>query len=177
MEKIGFGGGCHWCTEAVFQLLTGVDEVKQGWIKSRSPYDTFSEAVIVHFNPAEIDLSVLIEVHLRTHASQSEHSFRSKYRSAVYVFSNEQVAEVKGTFTRFQSVFDAPIVTQILPFESFNASPPRFQNYYRDNPDRPFCKNYIDPKLALLRRRFRRHAKSVHNLSSHSFEARGMKNA
>ena len=50
MKKIGFGGGCHWCTEAIFQALNGVESVEQGWISSLNPYDTFSEAVIVHFN-------------------------------------------------------------------------------------------------------------------------------
>ena len=47
MKKIGFGGGCHWCTEAIFQALNGVESVEQGWISSLNPYDTFSEAVIV----------------------------------------------------------------------------------------------------------------------------------
>ncbi len=159
MQKIGFGGGCHWCTEAVFQFLNGVDSVEQGWISSRPPFDAFSEAVIAHFDPAEIDLAVLIEVHLRTHASQSEHSFRSKYRSAVYVFDDQQAAKAEAAFARLQCDFDAPIVTRILPFEEFKPSPPRFQNYFKQNPDRPFCKNYIDPKLALLRRRFGRYAK------------------
>jgi len=69
MDKIGFGGGCHWCTEAVFQKLRGVASVEQGFIRSRPPYETFSEAVIVSFDAAQISLSVLTEIHLRTHAS------------------------------------------------------------------------------------------------------------
>ncbi len=84
MQRVGFGGGCHWCTEAVFQSLRGVESVEQGWIKSDPPFDTFSEAVIVAFDTLVISLEVLIDVHLRTHASQVDHSFRSKYRSAVY---------------------------------------------------------------------------------------------
>ena len=51
-QKIGFGGGCHWCTEAVFQSLRGVTEVEQGFIKSHAPHDRYSEAVVVTYHPA-----------------------------------------------------------------------------------------------------------------------------
>ncbi|MEL7537042.1 MAG: peptide-methionine (S)-S-oxide reductase [Pseudomonadota bacterium] len=160
MEKIGFGGGCHWCTEAVFQALRGVHAVRQGWIKSPPPFDTFSEAVLVDFEPREIDLATLIEVHLRTHASQSEHSFRTKYRSAVYVFDERQSEFANRALRELQQAFDAPLITKVMPFDGFRASEPRIQNYYLQNPERPFCKNYIDPKLALLRRKFKRFAKT-----------------
>ncbi|MEP2968245.1 peptide-methionine (S)-S-oxide reductase, partial [Nonlabens ulvanivorans] len=66
--KIGLGGGCHWCTEAVFQAVTGVVKVEQGYISSETPYDSMSEAVIVHFSTL-VDLEQLIDVHLETHAS------------------------------------------------------------------------------------------------------------
>lgn len=157
MQKIGFGGGCHWCTEAVFQKLLGVDQVEQGWIKSDPPFDTFSEAVIVAFDPAIISLDVLIEVHLRTHASQAEHSFRSKYRSAIYVFDAQQEIAAKAQLKTLQADFQDPLVTNVVPYAAFKRSDERFQNYYLDNPDRPFCKTYIDPKLALIRQRFRQH--------------------
>ena len=52
VEQIGLGGGCHWCTEAVFQSLIGVQNVAQGFIKSLPPADTWSEAVIVNFEPS-----------------------------------------------------------------------------------------------------------------------------
>ncbi len=90
MEKIGFGGGCHWCTEAVFQALIGVEKVEQGWIASEGENDSFSEAVIVHFDESTIDLSTLTAIHLFTHSCTSEHSMWKKYRSAVYTFSNKQ---------------------------------------------------------------------------------------
>ena len=59
-----------------------------------------------------------------------------------------------------QTGFDKPLVTSVIPFEAFKPSDERFQNYYLDNPERPFCKTYIDPKLAVIRERFARHAKS-----------------
>ncbi|MEM9997414.1 MAG: peptide-methionine (S)-S-oxide reductase, partial [Bacteroidota bacterium] len=89
---VGFGGGCHWCTEAVFQALNGVDKVEQGWIRSEVPHEAESEAVLVHVRPDAIDLQTLIEVHLLTHASTAPHSMREKYRSAVYTFDAGQAA-------------------------------------------------------------------------------------
>ena len=84
VETIGFGGSCHWCTEAIFQSLIGVETVQQGWISSKPPNETLSEAVLVSFNPNQISIEILIEVHLLTHSCTSEHSMRGKYRSAVY---------------------------------------------------------------------------------------------
>ena len=90
LVKVGFGGGCHWCTEAVFQSLIGVEKVEQGWVASTEKNKNFSEAVVVHFDVKEINLKILIEIHLRTHKSTSNHSMRTKYRSAVYYFSHQQ---------------------------------------------------------------------------------------
>ena len=64
MEQIGFGGGCHWCTEGVFQSLLGVENVQQGWISSLGEYSEYSEAVIVSFNEEVIALEELIKIHL-----------------------------------------------------------------------------------------------------------------
>jgi len=154
MIKIGFGGGCHWCTEAVFCALFGVEKVEQGFIRSAPPNDSYSEAVVVTFDPGKIDLATLIEVHLRTHSCTADHTMRVKYRSAIYVFSEAQSAVANDELGRLQMEFDAPIVTKIMNFSSFKNSDERFNNYYRDDPSRPFCTNYIDPKLKLLRERF-----------------------
>ncbi len=158
LKSVGFSGGCHWCTEAVFQPLRGVVSVDQGWIASDPPHDTFSEAVIVAFDPAVITLDVLIEVHLITHASQSDHSFRGKYRSGVYAFDAAQQAYAEDVVDSLQAQFETPLVTKVLPFKAFKPSELRLQNYYQTDPDRPFCQVYIDPKLALVRQRFSRHA-------------------
>ena len=90
LTKIAFGGGCHWCTEAVFQALKGVEQVDQGWVSSIHKNAAFSEAVIIAFDERKIDLETLIEIHLITHKSTSNHSMRNKYRSAIYCFSNLQ---------------------------------------------------------------------------------------
>lgn len=153
-EKIGFGGGCHWCTEAVFNALGGVLNVQQGFIKSIPPNDYFSEAVIVEFEPNQIPIETLIEIHLRTHSSTSNHTMRKKYRSAVYTFSDNQAEYAKQTLGQLQSDFDEQLVTQVLSCEDFNSSAERFQKYFEKNASGQFCKTYIDPKLSLLRRKY-----------------------
>ena len=150
-NQIGLGGGCHWCTEAVFQALRGVEQVSQGFIRSASPDDTYSEAVLVTFNPQELKLADLIEVHLRSHASTSQHSMRGKYRSAVYVFSPEQALDAKIILSTLQKQFEAPLITRVLAFDGFEISQERFQNYFKKNNQKPFCKRHIDPKLDKLR--------------------------
>ena len=149
LTKIAFGGGCHWCTEAVFQSLIGVEKVEQGWVASTIKNNTFSEAVIVHFN-SKIDLKTLINIHLLTHKSSSNHSMRTKYRSAIYYFSESQKEISKKIINDLQLDFKGTIITQIIPFQKFKPSSIEFQNYYQSNPEKPFCKNYIDPKLKLL---------------------------
>lgn len=154
IERIGLGGGCHWCTEAVFQALRGVSAVEQGFVASEPPDDAFSEAVIATFDPDVLPLDVLLEAHLRTHASTSNHSMRGKYRSAVYTTDEAQAQRARAALLRLETGFDAPLVTRVLPLAAFRPSAERFQNYYAADPERPFCRSYIEPKLADLRRRF-----------------------
>ena len=149
--KIGFGGGCHWCTEAVFQSLKGVQKVEQGWISSFGDQNSFSEAVIVHFDLQNISLLQLVEVHLQTHSSTSNHSMRSKYRSAVYYFEKDQESESKRVIRQLQSKYTEPLITQVLPFVGFKPSPEQFQNYYQKNPKKEFCERYIAPKLKSIK--------------------------
>jgi peptide-methionine (S)-S-oxide reductase len=153
-NKIGFGGGCHWCTEAVFFSLKGVQQVEQGWIASQPPNEAFSEAVIVTYDPAIITLAALVTIHLHTHASTSNHSMRYKYRSAVYWFNEEEETITKEIIAGLQSEFIAPIITKVLPFAEFRSSLPDHLNYFYSNPNKPFCTLYIHPKLELLRRKF-----------------------
>jgi peptide-methionine (S)-S-oxide reductase len=154
VQKIGFGGGCHWCTEAVFAALRGVIRVEQGFIQSDAPDDIFSEAVLLTFQPDKISLGSLIEIHLRTHSSTSNHPLRRKYRSAIYVMDEVQAEAARRVLIEVGPGFDAPLVTRILPFRTFKASDERFQRYSEKNAGGPFCTTYIDPKLALLRKEF-----------------------
>ncbi|TCP67890.1 peptide-methionine (S)-S-oxide reductase [Sphingomonas sp. PP-CE-1G-424] len=154
MEKIGFGGGCHWCTEGVFQALKGVYQVDQGFIQSEAPWDTWAEGVLVSFDPAAISLATLAEVHLRTHSANGTYSPGGRYRSAIYVVDAEQRETAAQTIARFASQSGKGPRTLVLPLVGFRPSEARYQNYYRTDPDRPFCRRYIDPKLDYIRHHF-----------------------
>ncbi len=158
-KKIGFGGGCHWCTEAVFQSLKGVYDVKQGWIASDGEGFAFSEAVIVAYDATIIPLEILIEVHLRTHKSTSEHSMRKKYRSAIYVYDEIDQAITSDILEVIQPKFSSQLVTQVLLFSKFKPSRDEIANYYYKNPQKPFCETFINPKLKLLLNEFSDYAK------------------
>ena len=155
--KIALGGGCHWCTEAVFQSLIGVHKVEQGFVASTDENTSFSEAVIVHFSPEAISLQTLIEIHLHTHKSTSAHSMRVKYRSAIYYFSDEQKTKAESILNTFQIEFKNKLITKVYPFSEFKASREAIQNYYQKNPKKPFCETFINPKLKLLLERFSKH--------------------
>ena len=130
--KIALGGGCHWCTEAVFQSLIGVEKVEQGYVASTGKYNSFSEAVIVYFNTEEISLHKLIEIHLYTHKSTVNHSMRDKYRSAVYCFSKSEENKTNEILKELQKDFNENIITKAYPFQSFKASRDAIQNYYQN---------------------------------------------
>jgi peptide-methionine (S)-S-oxide reductase len=154
VEKIGLGGGCHWCTEGIFQMLAGVAQVEQGFIRSDPPSDTWAEGVIVRFDPQVISLPTLIEVHLRTHRATAPFIARSKYRSAVYVEDEDQRKPAIKAIDSLQHEFDDAIETRVLALSGFKFSDEHFRNYYASDPDRPFCRRYIDPKLEIIRRDF-----------------------
>ena len=154
IDNISFGGGCHWCTEAVFQSLKGVTKVEQGFVSSTGEKESFSEAVIVYYNEEKISLRVLIEIHLQTHKSNSEHSMRKKYRSAVYFFNEIQQQRVIKIIDDLREEFDEKIITKALEFKSFKPSEEQFLNYYYSSPEKPFCERFIYPKLELLGQHF-----------------------
>jgi len=154
VEKIGFGGGCHWCTEGVFQALRGVIQVDQGFLRSDAPSDTWAEGVVIEFDPTIIDLATLAEVHLRTHSANGSYSPEGRYRSAIYIFDADQRSAVARTIAALAQETNGAPRTLVLAFRGFKPSDVRYHNYYRTDPDRPFCRRYIDPKLDYIRRNF-----------------------
>ena len=157
-EQIGFGGGCHWCTEAVFEALRGVTCVDQGWLAPADCTDDFSEGVTVAFDPGQIDLATLVAIHLHTHSCTSNHALRGRYRSAVYVFSAMQAQVAQDAIAGLQGTdFDRPIITQICVFGAFRGNAERYLRYATRHAGQPFCERFVHPKLTLLRERFAAH--------------------
>jgi peptide-methionine (S)-S-oxide reductase len=157
MHKVGFGGSCHWCTEAIFRSLKWVTEVEQGWISSDGENAAPSEAVLVSFDETQIGLKTLIAIHLHTHSCTAEHSMRGKYRSAVYTFNDEQANFAEQAINDIQKDFDQPIITKILSFQAFRLNDESYLDYYYKDPSKPFCQNIVNPKLKELTQRFHKH--------------------
>lgn len=154
LEKIGFGGSCHWCTEAIFQSIKGVVHVDQGWISPKGNDSAFSEAVIVEFDAEVISIHDLIGIHLHSHSCTSSHSMRSKYLSAVYLLNDQQDILVANAIQDYQQDFDDPIITEVVPFGAFKLNSANYLNYYFNDPRKPFCENIVNPKLRELISRY-----------------------
>lgn len=154
VRQAGFGGGCHWCTEAVFSSLKGVRSVKQGWIASTGDNRSFSEGVLVEYDDDIISFATLIAIHLYTHSSTSQHAMRDKYRSAVYAFNAQDTQLARETIQALQPEFNEPVITQALPYYEFTQSREELLDYYFSDPQKPFCELYITPKLRLIMERF-----------------------
>jgi peptide-methionine (S)-S-oxide reductase len=154
MQEVGFGGGCHWCTEGLFQVLRGIIAVDQGFLISEAPWDAWAEGVIVRFDPTIISLGILAEIHLRTHSANGSYSPGGRYRSAIYVFDADQRREAARVIAEFATASGEAARTLVLEHSGFKPSDARYQDYYRTDPNRPFCRRYIDPKLDYLRRHF-----------------------
>ena len=129
-------------------------KVEQGFAASDGEQDAFSEAVIVRFKESEISLTNLISIHVHTHESTSNHSMRGKYRSAIYIFNAAQSRQASEILSNLQSDFNNKLITQVYPFRKFKPSEELFLDYYYSNPEKPFCKKHISPKLEVLLNKF-----------------------
>jgi peptide methionine sulfoxide reductase msrA/msrB len=160
-----FGGGCFWCTEAIFQQLAGVSRVESGYAGGDSPDPTYeqvcsgrtghAEVVQVTFDPAVISYADLLRIHLSTHnpttPNQQGADRGTQYRSVILTHDSNQATTARQVIEEMAEAFDAPIVTEVKPLDSFYPAEGYHQNYYDSNPGRPYCAAVISPKL----RRFR----------------------
>jgi len=153
-NQIGLGGSCHWCTEGIFQSVIGVSNVRQGWISAKPPFDAFSEAILFNYDDSRISLHSLIEIHLHSHSCTNTHSMRGKYRSAIYVFNEEQELASRNVIEKLQKNFENNILTEVLYFKGFKLNSEEYLDYYSKNPEEPFCKTYIQPKLNGLKTKY-----------------------
>ncbi|QCK16790.1 peptide-methionine (S)-S-oxide reductase [Mangrovivirga cuniculi] len=148
--NIGLGGGCHWCTEGIFQSLKGVTKVDQGWISGEIPHENYSEAILIEFDENIISLDTIIEIHLLTHSSEAAHSFRNKYRSAIYFFDEEQFQSVTHILIKLSEKFKKKFITRAIRFKDFKLNKADQLDYFYTRPEAPFCETYIIPKIKML---------------------------
>lgn len=169
-EVATLGGGCFWCLEAVFKELRGVARVVPGYSGGHTEEPTYrdvcsgvtghAEVVQMTFDPSVLTFREILEtffaVHDPTTLNRQGADVGTQYRSAIYTHSSEQrnVADEVVADLAKESVFDDPIVTEIVPFERFWAADDYHVDYYARNVGQPYCQFVIAPKLAEFRRAF-----------------------
>ena len=171
LEQATFGSGCFWCTEAVFQTLKGVSKVVSGYMGGHidnPSYDDVcsgntghAEVIQIDFNPELISFEELLLVFFKTHdpttLNRQGNDIGTQYRSVVFYHNQEQKLAAQKMIDNLtqELVFDAPIVTEIVPVTDFYKAEGYHQDYFRNNYNQPYCSFVIQPKLNKFAQNFR----------------------
>jgi peptide-methionine (S)-S-oxide reductase len=163
-------GGCFWCLEAVFKELKGVESVESGYSGGTVPDPTYhevcdgetghAETVRVTFDPSVLSyhnlLTIFFTIHDPTTLNRQGNDVGTQYRSAVFYHDEEQkkiLDEVMGEIAA-ASIWGAPLVTEVRPFEAFYPAEDYHQEYFKKNPWQPYCRVVVAPKVAKFRQKF-----------------------
>lgn len=169
-ETATLGGGCFWCTEAIFADLRGVKKIVSGYSGGRAENPTYeqvcsgatghAEVVQVKFDPEDISYKEILQVFFATHdpttLNRQGNDTGSNYRSVIFYHSPEQkeIAEKVISELSDENLFDKPIVTEITEFTGFYPAEDYHNNYFENNPNQPYCTSVIAPKVAKFRQNF-----------------------
>lgn len=165
-----FGGGCFWCTEAVFSSLKGVFSVVPGYSGGSIPDPTYEqvsdgntghiEAVKIEFDPSVISYGDLLTVFFNTHdpttLNRQGNDVGTQYNSTVFYANNSQKREVEALIGELNAshAYDRPVITAVLPLDEFHEAEDRHKQYYERHKDAPYCEIVIAPKLEKLQEKF-----------------------
>jgi peptide-methionine (S)-S-oxide reductase len=169
-ERATLGGGCFWCLEAVFERVEGVLGVRSGYSGGAAPHPTYqevcsgrsghAEVVEVLFDPSVIAYREILEIFFAMHdpttLNRQGADVGTQYRSVIFHHSDEQRAAAEEVMRELQSqgLWDDPVVTELTPLDSFYAAEDHHQEYFRNNPQQPYCQIVVAPKVSKLRQRF-----------------------
>lgn len=167
-ETITLGGGCFWCTEAVFSAVDGVLDVESGYTNGHVTRPTYeqvcdgqtghAEVVRLHFDPHRISLAEILEIFLITHdptsLNRQGNDVGTQYRSGIYVQNDDQAVVARRAVEEMAPRFDAPLVTEIEPERNYWPAEDYHQDYYALHPNAGYCSFVISPKLAKLRKAY-----------------------
>ena len=169
-RSITLGGGCFWCTEAVFLDVEGVVAVEPGYAGGHVADPTYeavctgetghAEVVLVTYDPARIGLreifSIFFTIHDPTTLDRQGHDVGTQYRSVIFFHDEEQAEEARRFIAQLEKekVFRDPIVTEITPASTFYPAEKYHQDFYRANPTQAYCSAVIRPKLDKFQKAF-----------------------
>jgi peptide-methionine (S)-S-oxide reductase len=170
MEIATLGAGCFWCTEAVFSELKGVIKVESGYSGGRVPNPTYeqvcdgdtghAEVASVTFDPNVISYRQILEIFFTTHdpttLNRQGADVGTQYRSVIFYHDRRQkeVAEEVIREVSSSEVWGKPLVTELVPFESFYKAEGYHQEYYARNPGQGYCVAVIAPKVLKFRKKY-----------------------
>ncbi|MBI2099082.1 peptide-methionine (S)-S-oxide reductase MsrA [Candidatus Uhrbacteria bacterium] len=170
METAVFGGGCFWCTEAIFKMLKGVKSVVPGYAGGTMPDPSYeevsggvtghAEAIKIEFDPQAISFNDLLAVFFGTHdpttLNRQGNDVGEQYRSIILYTAPEQkkLAEDYIKELNESSEDGKPIVTEVKPLEKFYEAEDYHHDYYEKNKDKPYCQVVINPKLKKAKEKF-----------------------
>ena len=169
-QTLVLGGGCFWCTEAVFVRVKGVLDVESGYCNGQPERPSYEqvctgrtgcvEVVKLEFDPAVIPLQQLLAIffaiHDPTQLNRQGHDVGSQYRSGIYCSSPGQEAQARDFIAGLEreSAFDQPIVTEVKPLENYWPAEDYHQDFFERNPYQGYCLAVAAPKVAKLRHAF-----------------------
>lgn len=164
---IVFGGGCFWCTEAIFQKLKGVKSVQPGYSGGNVPHPTYEqvctgetghiETTKIEYDPKIIEFKDLLTVFFGTHDPTTKdrqgNDVGTQYNSAIFYTTKEQKNESER-YIKELSDSGINIITQVRPLTDFYEAEDYHKNYYLKHKDQPYCQVIINPKLNKLKQKF-----------------------
>ena len=176
MQIITLGGGCFWCTEAVYVKVRGVINVESGYSNGQVAQPSYAnvctgrtgcnEVVKLTYDPAQITLSEILEIffviHDPTSLNRQGNDAGTQYRSGIYYETPEQ-KEIADSMIRQMSqdkLFGKPIVTEVLPLANYWPAESYHQDYFQNNPNQGYCAFVVGPKVEKFRKTFAARAKS-----------------
>ncbi|MYN16218.1 peptide-methionine (S)-S-oxide reductase MsrA [Rugamonas sp. FT107W] len=162
LETAYLGGGCFWCTEAVFARVKGVVDVESGYAGGHQPDPTYeqvcaggtghAEVVKLQFDPAVIGFRDLLEIFFTIHdpttPNRQGNDVGTQYRSVIFYQSPQQEATARQVIAQMAGVWDAPIVTELAPLTTYYPAEPYHQDYFTQHPLQSYCAFVVAPKVA-----------------------------
>jgi len=167
-EIATLAGGCFWCLEAVYSKLMGVQKVVSGYSGGTTPNPSYqavctgetghAEVVQIEFNPEEISfeelLEVFFEIHDPTTLNRQGADVGTQYRSAIFYHSKKQKKIAEKVIADVASEWKNLIVTEVTPFDAFYPAEQYHQNYFAINPNQPYCRAVVSPKVEKFKKKF-----------------------
>jgi peptide-methionine (S)-S-oxide reductase len=165
-----FGGGCFWCTEAVFKGVRGVHAVRSGYSGGHDASPTYesvcsgrtghAEVIQVLYDPSQVSYEDLLEIFFHTHdpttRNRQGNDVGPQYRSVIFAHDQSQsnIAQQYIRQLNESRAYERPIVTEVVPFENFYAAEEYHHDYFERHPDQPYCQFVIRPKMQKFREAF-----------------------